>query len=392
MKDGDQRQRSRVRPVRVLQLIPSVSAGGIESLVLALVENLSDNPTFQFDIAALNPTQQVHKKRFEELGARVHFIADAGVGTSAASKVLWRVQAVMKLRALVATGNYDVLHSHMGASHTPYTLVAWLHGIKIRIVHSHSAGRKDETRSASVIRRLRSIVGLECLVTHRVGCGDASTRWLWGDAAFESGRARTIYNGIPVRKFEHARGVRSLHPNSTRGVSLLHVGRFSEPKNQRFLLEVFAEVAKRLDSVHLNVVGFGPLGDDLKRHVATLGLSKEVVFHDQQADIAGLLSVADVFLLPSLSEGLPIVAVESQVAGVPIVVSDAVTREIDMGLAMFLPLELGAAEWADRTVAMLRARPFASAPSSEMTRRFDIDAISKVWAQLYASGRTYPSG
>lgn len=372
-------------PVRVLHLVPSLSSGGIESLVLTLWENI-DRTSFAFDIAALNPNDPVHQSRFEQLGAPVHFIAHAGVGSSPWSKIRWRVEAVLNFRALIVSNQYDVLHCHLGGSHTPFTVLAWTRGIKVRIVHSHQAGSVNDGFFGALLRRVRSVVGLECLVTHRVGCGESATLWLWGRSAIVRRRAFTMYNGIDISKYERSRQIRDARPKDKSGrANLLHVGRFSRVKNQVFLLEVFSKVLEHIPLAHLNIVGFGPLEGMLKEHVSLLRLDDHVTFFGQEEDVADLLSSTDCFLLPSLSEGLPIVAVESQVAGVPIVVSDSVTREIDMGLALFLPLEQGVQIWAECVVDIIKGKNVQSYLLSESLERFDIRRIASLWARLYSS-------
>lgn len=379
--------------LRVLHVLPSVSAGGIESLVVALWENV-DRSRIRFDIAALNPTKPVLQERFERLGAGVHFVADAGVRSSPWSKMAWRIKAPFNFATLVFRERYDVVHCHLGVSHTPFILVAAFRGVPIRIVHAHTSGIKHETSTKRRLRRLRLVVGLECLVTHRVGCSDASCTWLWGERAVKAGQTHTLYNGIDTSRFSPS----GRSPNTVGRTELggstrfLHVGRYSEVKNQSFLLDTFALLGDRLDSAHLNIVGFGQLENDLRRKAQQLGLSEAVSFLERDTDVAVLLAETDFFLLPSLHEGFGIVAVEAQAAGVPVFVSDSVTREIDMGMAEFIPLEIGAAGWAERILNSIEEGQFPSECSAEQLRRFDITEIAKQWETLYETGEVGQPG
>lgn len=374
-------------PIHVIHVLPSVSTGGIESLVVSLWENM-DRSRIRFDIAALNPTKPVHQERFERLGASVQFIADAGMRSSLRSKMAWRIKAPFSFATLLFRERCDVVHCHLGVSHTPFTLVAALRRVPIRIVHAHNAGAKDETVMKSRLRRLRLVLGLECLVTHRVGCSDAACTWLWGGQAVKAGQTHTLYNGIDTSRFSPSGrpkggGGRTELVGSTR---FLNVGRYSEQKNQSFLLDVFALLRDRLESAHLNIVGFGPLENDLRRKVQQLGLNEAVSFLERDTDVPALLAETDFFLLPSLHEGFGIVAVEAQAAGVPVFVSDSVTREIDMGMAEFIPLEIGAVGWAERIVRSIEEARFPSECSAEDLRRFDIREIAKQWEKLYETG------
>lgn len=372
---------------RVLHVVPSVSAGGIESLVVSLWENVDGN-RIRFDIAALNPTEPVHQERFEGLGAGVYFIADAGVRSSLWSKMAWRFKAPFNFATLLFRERYDVVHCHLGVSHTPFTLVAALRRVPIRIVHAHNAGTKDETVMQSRLRRLRLVLGLECLVTHRVGCSDAACTWLWGDQAVKARQTHTLYNGIDTSRFTPSGRTASGRGRTELGGStrFLNVGRYSTQKNQSFLLDIFALLRDRVKSAHLTIVGFGTLENELRRKAQQLGLGDGVSFLERDADVPSLLAETDYFLLPSLHEGFGIVAVEAQAAGVQVFVSDSVTREIDMGMAEFIPLEIGAAGWAERILNSIEEGQFPNECSAEQLRRFDITEIAKQWETLYETG------
>lgn len=369
--------------IKVIHVVPSVSRGGIESLVLDLAKNIDAN-LIEFEIAALNPNDPVHLDEFTELGVAVHFIGNAGSGTSLWSKVLWRLQAIRNFQRLTGENSYGALHCHLGLSHGPYTLTAWARRIPVRIAHVHRSAERGESRFRWRVRRVRSVLTLEFLVTQRVGCGDLATEWLWGSRAVRKGKAKTVYNGVDIQRFTALRHRRVSADDHERNLNVLHVGRFTRQKNQAFLLDIFSEVVERDGRAKLHLVGFGPLEGSLKDKVEELGLTEAVVFYDQSADVSPLLKIADVFLLPSLWEGLPIVAIESQLAGVPLVTSTAVTREIDMGLAVFVSLEESSRNWAVKTMQAAYSPEFGEVAAAD-TEKFDIKNIASQWARIYTS-------
>ncbi len=127
-----------------------------------------------------------------------------------------------------------------------------------------------------------------------------------------------------------------------------HVGRFFEPKNHTFLVEVFSEINKKNENAHLVLVGDGVLRKEIEEKIRTLNLENKVSFLGNRLDIADLLSAFDVFLFPSLWEGLPLTLIEAQSAELPCFVSDTITKDIHCSnLMTYLPLDIGAEKWAD---------------------------------------------
>lgn len=370
---------------RVLQLIPSMSAGGIESVVLELLRNL-DPKSIQCDVAALNPNDPIHRVAFEGVTGCARFISNAGTHRSLASKVVWRIRALVNFRRMLVQGQYDVLHCHLGRGHTPYTLLAWFHGVGIRIVHAHQAGSiRPLPRLGATYRGVARLLRLDALVTHRVGCGDRATQWIWGGLGRrEDGRPFTIYNGIDVSRFERMASARAEVPrSSTNGPRLIHVGRFTELKNQVFLLEILKELLIICPSARMVVVGYGPLEETLRETCDRLGISNAITFLASSTDVAEQLLKSDIFVLPSLYEGLPVAAIEAQVAGVPIVMSDRVTREVDLGRAQFYPLEKGARWWAEAILSVWE-NPSPAGPLKHVSLdQFDIKRIALEWEEIY---------
>lgn len=134
-----------------------------------------------------------------------------------------------------------------------------------------------------------------------------------------------------------------------------HVGRFHEQKNHGFLAEIAAEIAKREPLMRLLLIGDGPLRSTVEQQIAQLGLSNKVIFAGIRSDVPRLMSGAmDVFVMPSLYEGLPVVAIEAQAAGLPVLVSDTITDELPAVGRMVHRLSLNTppSVWADMTLRL----------------------------------------
>lgn len=390
-RNGKLEEWSRVRtvtsgPVRVLHVVPSVSAGGIESLVVGLVEHI-DRSAFSFDIAALNPTSPIHKDRLEAFGATVHFIADAGVHAGLYYKLRWRLKALQQFAELLRHDHYDVVHIHRGARHTWFTAIAAAYRVPVRVAHSHTTGTPSRLSRLTPLQTVLPVVRLDWLATHRIGCSDASTMFTWGPSAVRNGRATTIYNGVDRNRYSEAS--ESLRRGATVSeaaeIQLLCVGRYAPVKNQAFAIEILRELLALGKPARLTIVGFGPLEEALRKKVRDESMGDVVRFLPRDSNIPELLRDSDGFLLPSLYEGMPVTAIEAQMSGVPVFASTRVTREIDMGIAYHLPLEAGPAEWARRIVEALATIPRLAQDTRVV--EFDIARIALMWEYLYCTSR-----
>lgn len=183
--------------------------------------------------------------------------------------------------------------------------------------------------------------------THRFSCGTNAGRFLFGNKSFT-----IVPNAIDTNKFKFNPEIRRKLRNSL-GISedikvYGHVGTFRTPKNHSFLIDVFAELHKSEPAAKLVLVGSGELLDIIKAKVLSLGLNDAVAFMGQQNNVNEWLSAFDVFLMPSLWEGLPVSVVEAQCAGLPCAISNVIDKDVDLtGCIKYLPLKASAEQWAE---------------------------------------------
>ena len=162
-----------------------------------------------------------------------------------------------------------------------------------------------------------------------------------------------------------------------------HVGRFSYPKNHRFLIDIFAAVHAVDPAARLLLVGTGDLEGQIHQKVSRLGLDEAVQFLGVRSDVDRILQAVDVFLLPSLYEGLGMAAVEAQAAGLPCIVSDEVPRLCDMtGHVFFLPLDARPEQWAEEVLKAVRL-PRESQKEKIAAAGFDIQTTAKWLSDFY---------
>ena len=205
-------------------------------------------------------------------------------------------------------------------------------------------------------------------------------------------RIRIVKNGVELSRFSFDAEARKL----VRGELGLedafvvgHVGRFAYQKNHDFLIDAFALIRERVPEARLLLVGEGVLFEQTRQRAARLGLEQSVIFYGASRDVGALMQAMDLFALPSHFEGLPVVGVEAQAAGLPVAFSDQVTRQARLtGRVWFLPIARGSqSKWAElaRVVASKGAGDRASACEQVRRAGFTIQDTVRAFLELYGT-------
>lgn len=194
-----------------------------------------------------------------------------------------------------------------------------------------------------------------------------------------------LHNGVDLNFFRYdAEGRRKIREEFSLEDKLVvgHVGRFHKQKNHRYLLEVFAKIRALREDAVLLLVGTGELEQPIRDRIQELGIGEAVIFAGQRFDIPQLLSAMDVFVFPSLYEGMPNTVIEAQATGLPCVIADTITREANItGLVQYLPLEQTPEYWAQTALsAVLTERP-DTAPDF-LEHGYDIEGVAKELLRL----------
>lgn len=243
---------------------------------------------------------------------------------------------------------YDIIHAHGNSCTLSIELLAALiAGCRIRIAHSHN------TSCTHMIghKALRPIFEICC--TDRFACGEEAGKWLFKNKPFE-----ILWNGVDLKKYQYnpviRDAVRKEKCIEEKIILLGMVGAFVYQKNHFFLIELM----KRLEDAasgrfRLLLVGEGEYRQEFESRVKKEGLQNVVILTGNVADISKYLQALDCFLLPSFFEGLPFVLIEAQVAGLPCIVSDKVSREVAItDEVSFLPIDRGEEVWEKKILNM----------------------------------------
>lgn len=299
------------KPIRVAQIIGKW-LGGVESVVMNYYRNIDRNK-IQFDFICDNDSTNIPYAEIESLGGKVILIPPY-------QKV---IKYHKELKRVLKEGNYKIVHSHINTLSVFSLFAAKCAGVPVRIAHSHSTTNKKEKRKNLMKQLLRPFS--KVFATDYMCCSELAGRWLFGDKEYDKGNVYLLNNAIDLDKFRYDETVRREKRKELNikddTLVIGHVGRFVEQKNHRFLIDIFNEVHKQNENSILLLVGQGPLMEEIKEKVKSLGIEDCVKFLGQRNDINELYQVMDLFLFPSLYEGLGMVAVEAQVSGLPCVVS-----------------------------------------------------------------------
>lgn len=341
--------------VRILHVVGGMSAGGVETWLMHVLRHM-DRKRYRFDFLTHTLASCFYDEEIRSLGCRVLPCPD--------TKRPWRYAASFS-RILEANGPYDVVHSHVHHYSGFVLMLAQRVGVPIRIAHSH-ADLSCTDRHAAWLRRLY-LWGTERLIRRHATVGLACSRLaalaLFGKGWERDSRLSVLPYGIDLAPFscsvDHA-AIRREFGIPDDAFVVGHVGRFARQKNHVFLVDIFYELALLNPQARLLLIGTGPLRKPIEEKVAKLNLTGKVIFAGVRADIPRvMLGAMDVFLFPSLYEGLPIVLIEAQAAGLPCVVSDRVSPEASIvpGLTTVIDLKMHASAWAQVLAKHTRTNP-----------------------------------
>ena len=333
--------------LRVLHSVSNMARAGIETMLMNYYRQM-DREQIQFDFLANKPVPGEYDEEIRGMGGRV-FVSP---GLNPLHYPRYR-RFVMDL--LRDNPEIRIVHAHNEAMGYYALQSAKDAGIPVRIAHAHN------TR---IIRDYKYPLKLLC---NRLLPGDATDYWSCGRDAgiYYYGQERwqasgfMLRNAIDVSKFallpERRERLRQLHGLENCFV-IGHVGRFNVQKNHSRLLDIFAQIAKELPEARLALIGVGELEQAVKDKASGLGLSDRVLFLGQMGDVSGWYQAMDCFVMPSLFEGLPVVGIEAQAAGLPCFFSDRVTDEVLLSpAARRIPLDAEDGEWARAILAARQA-------------------------------------
>jgi glycosyltransferase involved in cell wall biosynthesis len=372
--------------IRILHVLGGMNRGGIETWLMHVLRHV-DRDRLRMDFLVHTTEPCAYDDEIRSLGSKIIPCLDPSRP--------WLYARNFK-RLLQEYGPYDIVHSHVHHFSGYVLRLAQEAGVPVRIAHCHKDSSPLEA-NAGLHRRFYLTLMKGLIVRHAtlgLGCSQVATIDLFGSGWKNDPRWRLLYYGIDMLAFRE--GVDSLDFGTELGIPVNafvigHVGRFHEQKNHRFLLEIFANIAKREPQAYLLLVGEGPLRPNIEEQALSMAIRDRVIFAGARSDIPQLMMGAiDVFLFPSLTEGLPMVGIEAQAAGLPMILSDVITKEVNKIPSQIKQISLSqpVSMWADAVLAARNAKShitqadsLAVLENSEFNIVYSVKRLTKTYAE-----------
>lgn len=311
------------QPIRILQAFVANDKGGLTGYICQNYRFINRNKV-QFDFLTFEDEKLDFEDEFIDMGARFYHI----------SRPSHPISYAKSLKSILNQTEYAAVHFNMSyANFIPIIIARWI-GAKKIIMHSHSTAiddRRDSIRFAKIIIHKLGRYLMNYMADEYLACSSLAAKWMYPGSILQSKHYHMARNAIDVSKYNYNPHVRDdirrkLKINDDTFV-IGHVGRFTYQKNHEFLINVFKKVHQKVNDSVLLLIGEGPDEGVIKQKVKELKLNNNVMFLGRRNDVPKLFQAMDCFVLPSRFEGLPIVGIEAQAAGLPCVFSTAITAE-----------------------------------------------------------------
>lgn len=362
-------------PIRVASVIGRYIGGGVEAVTINYYRNIDKNKV-QLDFICDEDSTNIPYEEIEKMGGKVIIIPSY-------SKPFKYHKA---LKRVLKEGNYKIIHSNINTLSVFSLFAAKCAGVPVRIAHSHSTTNKKEKKKNLMKQVLRPFS--KVFATDYMCCSELAGRWLFGNKEYDKGNVYLLNNAIDLDKFKYNESLRKKKRKEL-GIKdntlvIGHIGRFVAQKNHDFLIDIFDEIHKKNNNSILLLAGQGPLMEDIKNKVKELNLDDNVKFLGQRNDANELYQAFDVFLLPSLYEGLPVVGVEAQAAGLLCYLSDDMTKETKvLDITKFMSLNNTPKEWADNILDDVKKYKRIDTSKEMTAKNFNIKEEAKKLEEYY---------
>lgn len=325
------------QPLRVLHLFANLNLGGAESRMMDIYRQ-QDKSVIINDFVIMTDEHCYFTDEILASGGIIHTIKNPRAGLLSNIKSLYQL--------LTKHPQYDALHAHTSYYSGIAVFVAWLAGINKRVAHA----RNQATGTDNFINKLRFLLGktlANLFATSKLAISRAAGDFLFGEGQFKVIANAFDFSGICHKSDDSIAKLKMAHGINDNKLNLVVVARFYPIKNHQFLLPLLKQYVDSNPNICLHFIGDGELRESIELQVQHMQLSNHVRFWGKRSDVKQLLAMFDVMIMPSLSEGLGVAALEAQAAGLPCVLSSGVPNEADIGLGMcqFIKLTSPAEQW-----------------------------------------------
>lgn len=306
---------------KILEIIGSLRIGGQEKVGREIGLHI-DRDKYEIDYLVFDKFKEIYEADLEKAGIKVYHFPEPSKGY---------IQYLKNLKKLIDKNGYTIVHAHTMFNCGWAMILAWYMKVPCRISHSHSIKMADYHYSAlAKIYQLVMQKFIHIFGTEFIGCGKAAGEWLFGKHFFLK-HGRVIYNGIDTEKFKFSPVARremrrKLHVENKLVIG--HTGHFMKVKNQSYLISLMPGILEQRSDAILLLLGDGELKEKNWQECKRLGIEDKVIMTGNVSNVADYLSAMDVFVFPSLYEGMPLSIIEVQCNGLPCIISDTVPEDV----------------------------------------------------------------
>lgn len=306
------------QPIRILHVVGSLGLGGIQSYLMNLYRHI-DRTTIQFDFAVHIRSDVSYEEEILSMGGKIFYMPD-----DCFEKNKWVNYVIFWKSFFKEHPEYEIVHGHIRSTAFIYMAIARM-ADRIVIAHSHAT---DNGRGLSGFVKDILQLPVRYIANHFMGCSKNATTWMFGKKCADSKKCYVLYNGIDASRYAYNKEVRLQVRESlsipSDALVVGNVGRLVSQKNQSHLIKVHEALLKIRPDSWLVIVGDGPLHERLQNEAAGI---PNVLLLGARTDIPDVIQAFDVFVMPSVKEGLGIAAIEAQAAGLPTIVSEIIPQE-----------------------------------------------------------------
>jgi len=367
--------------ITVLQVIGIMNRGGAETMIMNLYRNI-DRTKVQFDFVVHTNENGVFDDEIKSYGGNIYHCPKYNGKNHFEYKKWWNKFF------LEHSKKYSIVHGHIGSTTSIYLSVAKKYGL-FTIAHSHNTDGNLNLKN--FLYKLMSI-STRYIADYFFACSLAAGKDRYGKNIVNNlDKFHILNNAIDTERFMFDLDLRAKVRNefniSSDKIVIGHIGRFQPQKNHSFLIDIFKCIVEKNNNSVLLLCGVGELKNEIYQKVKTLGIENNVIFLGLRPDIERVCQAFDIFLFPSLYEGLPVTLVEIQAAGVPCVISDVITKEVCItNIVKMISLNEDPEIWADE---VLRYSDSIKSDTSEQIKSagFDIKETA-LWLQNFYLNKT----
>lgn len=360
--------------IRVLHIVTYMGRGGLETMIMNYYRHI-DREKVQFDFLVHRDFEADYDAEIEKLGGKIYRLPRLNP---------YNKEYLSKLNNFfLEHKEYAIVHSHLDCMAGMPLKYAEKSGVPVRIAHAHSS---SQTKDKKYLLKLLYKKSISRYANYKFACADAAGKWMFGGAPF-----KVLNNAIDTREYifneRTSKEVKCEFGILEDALVIGHVGRFGPPKNHVFIVEIFAEILKKRPDAVLLLVGEGELRPAIQNQVEKIGIKDHVIFAGLRTDVARMLQAMNVFLFPSIYEGLPVSVIEAQAAGLPCLISDKVPLECKKtNLVQQVPLNESAKTWSE---LVLKAANTVKRDTSAEIRKAGFDICENAaWLEKFYIGAT----